>query len=280
MDKCFLKAWHKVEYLQQPACFEMKLSQCAQRSYFVLFSVSSVFLYFCGKVLELLSKAVNECGIKTIAPNRSQGFEVALSGAPYRTFLGNPATEKTAASSLLLYCLPTSVTEYLGFASEASLVRSKILSFTDEPLVVAIFDPTTNAFVGGSAADILATISGSSSKNNFAAASLGALAQLDALAAAQLGSSGRSDVVIVVGAGGREHAIAVALAQSPLISKIICCPGNGGTAVEGGKISNAEGVNGKQDNGTVISLVKRVGAHMVVVGPEAPLVDGLVDELK
>jgi phosphoribosylamine-glycine ligase len=99
------------------------------------------------------------------------------------------------------------------------------------------------------------------------------------LAAAQLGPTRRQDVVIVVGAGGREHALAVALARSPLIGQIVCCPGNGGTAVQGGKVSNAVGVDGKQDNATVIELTKRLGAKMVVVGPEQPLVDGLVDEL-
>ena len=84
---------------------------------------------------------------------------------------------------------------------------------------------------------------------------------------------------LLLGCGGREHALAVALAKSPLVGSVICCPGNGGTAVEGGKISNASDVNGKQDNATVFALVKRVGAAMVVVGPEAPLVDGLVDEM-
>ena len=80
----------------------------------------------------------------------------------------------------------------------------------------------------------------------------------------------------MVGSGGREHAIAVALAKSPLVDAVICCPGNGGTQQEGGKITN-KGAN--QDNETVIRLVKETSASMVVVGPEGPLVDGLVDEL-
>ena len=84
--------------------------------------------------------------------------------------------------------------------------------------------------------------------------------------------------MIVVGGGGREHALAVQLAQSPAVGAVICCPGNGGTAQEtaGGKIRN-EGAN--QDNATVIALTQKYRARMVVVGPEAPLVDGLVDEL-
>ena len=86
-----------------------------------------------------------------------------------------------------------------------------------------------------------------------------------------------------MGSGGREHAIAVSLAKSPLVQQVICCPGNGGTAVEGGKISNVDasmGVTlGKQDNDTIIHLTKHLNVHMVVVGPEQPLVDGVVDAL-
>ena len=81
----------------------------------------------------------------------------------------------------------------------------------------------------------------------------------------------QSDTVVLIGSGGREHALAVALAQSPLVKEVIVCPGNGGTQAEGGKISNAVDSNGnlisKQDNDTVLELVKRVNAKMVVVGP-------------
>jgi phosphoribosylamine--glycine ligase len=145
-----------------------------------------------------------------------------------------------------------------------------------------VFDTKVIDFVGCSIDDVLSAISGDAEKKeNLASAAIQALSSLDLLAASQLaGSKKQSDTVIVVGAGGREHALAVALALSPLVQKVICCPGNGGTAVEGGKISNAEGVNGKQDNNTVIELTKRVNAAMVVVGPEQPLVDGIVDAMQ
>ena len=147
--------------------------------------------------------------------------------------------------------------------------------------VVVVFDVKTDSFVGGAIDDILSALSDDCDKKEIlAAAAIQALSSLDVLASSQLaGSKKQSDTVIVVGAGGREHALAIALARSPLVGKVICCPGNGGTAVEGGKISNAEGVNGKQDNTTVIELTKRVNADMVVVGPEQPLVDGIVDEM-
>ena len=240
-----------------------------------------------SQVLAVLSRAIKGGYLATIDPVRSQSISLALTRAPYRTFLSNGSIG-SGEPNLILYSLPTSVTEYLSFGgSEASVVRSAILS---GDRVVAVYDSVASSFLGGSVDTVLASLGGSSglsdsdeaAKGALASAALAALSKLDQEAASQLdlaSSTKRKDVVIVVGSGGREHALAVALAKSPMVADVICCPGNGGTAVEGGKIRNAEGVNGKQDNDTVISLVKRVGAHMVVVGPEAPLVDGLVDEL-
>jgi len=233
------------------------------------------------QVLDLLSKSVADSGIETIIPSRSQTIPLALLEAPYRTFAkSNNAQPDKSPKKLVIYCKPTSVSEYLAFSSEATSVRSHILS-NGATTVVAVYDVESNAFLGGDVATLLDAINGNSNNQaEFAEAALLALAKLDQSAAEQaIGPKKRNDVVIVVGSGGREHALAVAIAKSPLVAKVICCPGNGGTAVEGGKISNAEGVDGKQDNATVIDLVKRAGAKMVVVGPEAPLVAGLVDEL-
>ena len=206
---------------------------------------------------------------------------LALLQAPYRCFLNRDANEKTAlfSSSLLVFCLPTSPTEYTASSSEAALVRSQILS-GDDDVVVVVYTVAGDSFVGGSTDDIVAALSGDSGKRAcLAAASLNAIASLDAAAVAEVvGPSKRKDVVVVVGSGGREHALAVALANSPLVSEVLCCPGNGGTASEvNPKIKN-RGAN--QNNDTVIALAKEVGAKMVVVGPEAPLVAGLVDEMK
>jgi formyltetrahydrofolate-dependent phosphoribosylglycinamide formyltransferase len=239
-------------------------------------------------VLDLLSRTVTE-GFVQIIPRQSQSIELALCQAPYRVFLLQDGDDDavvadscTVQLDLMVYCLPTTVTEYLNASEEASHVRSVLLQQRDT-IVVVVYDPITNTIIGSSNNNdtVLEAIRGDRGKHQaLAVASLLALSQLDRdLAAQQLGPEGRHDVVVVVGSGGREHALAVALARSPLIQKIICCPGNGGTAVEGGKISNAPYVNGKQDNETVVKLTKEVGAAMVVVGPEAPLVDGLVDML-
>jgi phosphoribosylamine--glycine ligase/phosphoribosylglycinamide formyltransferase/phosphoribosylformylglycinamidine cyclo-ligase/phosphoribosylamine--glycine ligase/phosphoribosylformylglycinamidine cyclo-ligase len=218
----------------------------------------------------------------SIDPQRSQGMMLALCQAPYRVFLNNDEQpDKTNPPNLVLYCLPPTVTEYLGFSQEASAVRAKLLD-AGSNTVIAIYDSKSDGFIGADNSNVVLDAIGGNveARAALAAASLSALSQLDVLASAQLaGPSKREDVVVVVGSGGREHALAVALAKSPLVKSVICCPGNGGTAVEGGKISNAEEVNGKQENATVLDLVKRVGAAMVVVGPEAPLVDGLVDEM-
>jgi phosphoribosylamine--glycine ligase len=183
--------------------------------------------------------------------------------------------------SLLVYCLPTTVTEYLGFCSEAELVRAKILAngVGNASTVVAVYDPSTDSILGGSVDDVLAAVMGNEQvQASLAGASLKALSELDAAAVEQaIGPIKRKDVVIVVGSGGREHALAVALAKSPLVSEVLCCPGNGGTASEENPKIRNEGAN--QDNDTVIALTKEVGARMVVVGPEAPLVAGLVDQL-
>ncbi|CAB9501850.1 Phosphoribosylformylglycinamidine cyclo-ligase [Seminavis robusta] len=234
------------------------------------------------KVLNLLAKTVADNGTATIIPKRSQSISLALCEAPYRTFLTTTPQEsnKTPAKNLILYCLPTGVAEYVA-TDEAATVRSSILSTTTTTnTVVAVYSVETDQLLGGDETALLAAIRGDDGASAFGKAALLALAKLDTMAADQLMISAENkDVVIVVGSGGREHALAVAVAKSPLVGKVICCPGNGGTQVEGGKITNAEGVNGKQDNATVIDLVKRTSAKMVVVGPEAPLVAGLVDEL-
>lgn len=80
--------------------------------------------------------------------------------------------------------------------------------------------------------------------------------------------------VLVVGGGGREHALCWAIAQSPKCKKLICAPGNAGIA------QVAECVNVKADDvKKLVSLAKKEKIDLVVVGPEAPLVEGLVDEL-
>jgi phosphoribosylamine--glycine ligase len=81
--------------------------------------------------------------------------------------------------------------------------------------------------------------------------------------------------VLVVGAGGREHAIIRALRRSPQAPEVLCTPSNPGIAAD----ATAFGVEAT-DVEEVVALAEREGADLVVVGPEAPLVAGLVDALQ
>ncbi len=80
--------------------------------------------------------------------------------------------------------------------------------------------------------------------------------------------------VMVIGGGGREHALVWKFSQSPKVEKIYCAPGNAGIAALAECIPvAAEDLNGQ------IALAQQVKADLVVVGPEAPLTMGLVDRL-
>jgi phosphoribosylamine--glycine ligase len=80
--------------------------------------------------------------------------------------------------------------------------------------------------------------------------------------------------VLVVGPGGREHALAWGLARSPLVGEIVCAPGNPGMATVGECVAVDA-----TDPVSVGDLADRLRPDLVVVGPEDPLVAGVVDEL-
>jgi phosphoribosylamine--glycine ligase len=83
-----------------------------------------------------------------------------------------------------------------------------------------------------------------------------------------------SETVLVLGSGAREHAIVHALARSPRTPKIVCAPGNVGIA------RNAETRPiDLGDPGAVLGMAREINPDLVVVGPEAPLVAGVVDAL-
>ncbi|MGH2706257.1 MAG: phosphoribosylamine--glycine ligase [Actinomycetota bacterium] len=81
--------------------------------------------------------------------------------------------------------------------------------------------------------------------------------------------------VLVVGSGGREHALAWALSRSSIVDGLVLAPGNPGMSVLGACIDVSLG-----DPQALADAAERVGAGLVVVGPEAPLVGGLGDELR
>ncbi len=83
--------------------------------------------------------------------------------------------------------------------------------------------------------------------------------------------------LLVIGAGGREHALAWKLAQSPRVSEVLVAPGNGGTAREP-RCRNVDVAASDIDG--LLALVRRESVDFTVVGPEAPLVAGIVDRFR
>jgi len=87
--------------------------------------------------------------------------------------------------------------------------------------------------------------------------------------------------VLVLGGGGREHALAWKIARSPWVSQVFCAPGNAGTALEP-RVTNVDTTpEGRPfspaDPGAALALARRLGVDLTVVGPEGPLAAGIAD---
>ncbi len=80
--------------------------------------------------------------------------------------------------------------------------------------------------------------------------------------------------LLVVGGGGREHALAWKIAQSPRVAEVVVAPGNAGTALEPKCRNAAVPAN---DIAGLVALARAEGAGLTIIGPEAPLVAGIVD---
>ncbi|MGA2124635.1 MAG: phosphoribosylamine--glycine ligase [Xanthobacteraceae bacterium] len=81
--------------------------------------------------------------------------------------------------------------------------------------------------------------------------------------------------VLLLGSGGREHALAWKIAGSPLVDKLFCAPGNAGIAREAEVV-----VLDIADHAAVVAFCRLMRIEFVVVGPETPLVAGIVDDLE
>jgi phosphoribosylamine---glycine ligase len=81
--------------------------------------------------------------------------------------------------------------------------------------------------------------------------------------------------VLVVGGGGREHAIVRAAGRSAQVGEVVCAPGNAGIAEDATCVPLDP-----EDASAIVGAAKETGAGLVIVGPEAPLVEGAVDALE
>ena len=81
--------------------------------------------------------------------------------------------------------------------------------------------------------------------------------------------------VLVIGSGGREHALVWKLAQSPRVERVYCAPGNGGTRLQGENVPIAV-----TDFDALLEFAVRQDIGLTVVGPEAPLIAGIADRFR
>jgi phosphoribosylamine---glycine ligase len=92
---------------------------------------------------------------------------------------------------------------------------------------------------------------------------------------ARRAAEGHAMKILVVGSGGREHALGWKLAHSPLCKALYFAPGNAGTTAVGTNIAVKA-----DDVGALVAFASREAIDLVVIGPEKPLVDGLADKLR
>jgi phosphoribosylamine--glycine ligase len=83
--------------------------------------------------------------------------------------------------------------------------------------------------------------------------------------------------LLIIGGGGREHALAWKAAQSPLVEQVYVAPGNAGTALEA-RVENV--AIGAEDLQALQAFASEQGVDLTIVGPEAPLVAGIVDRFE
>ena len=81
--------------------------------------------------------------------------------------------------------------------------------------------------------------------------------------------------ILLIGSGGREHSLCWKIAASPLCARLFCAPGNGGTAAVAENVSLDE-----KDHEAVVTFCRENTIELVVIGPEAPLVAGIVDRFE
>ena len=81
--------------------------------------------------------------------------------------------------------------------------------------------------------------------------------------------------ILVIGGGGREHALAWKIAQSPRVARVYVAPGNAGTARDDALVNVPI-----KDIGELVAFARKSEIALTVVGPEAPLAAGIVDAFR
>mmetsp|Transcript_41678 Transcript_41678/g.50726 ORF Transcript_41678/g.50726 Transcript_41678/m.50726 type:complete len:1143 (+) Transcript_41678:82-3510(+) len=238
------------------------------------------------EVVSLVSDLRKQNVVKTISAVRSPALPQSLLSEG--CFLGSvppPPHSSSSSPTLVLYAVPSSISDYIAHVDESNAIRSTVLSQSSAATNTHVVGFSNSEFLGGvTSSDIIIAMTSSGTPTlppTVPSSLLTALNSLETRSASTLFSTPK-DTVAVVGSGGREHALAVALSLSPRVGRVICCPGNGGTARESavtGSTTKIENAPDCKSHADIIALTSREGVKMVVVGPEQPLVDGLANEL-
>ncbi|CAM9469774.1 unnamed protein product [Ectocarpus sp. 13 AM-2016] len=234
-------------------------------------------------------------GLAIVTVN-SPGTHHALkeAGIAHQDGLLAAGADSTAGVAVVVGGLESAADVAGGDPSTHALIRAAAVQHARIAVVVDPEDLSKVAGESPSATDGL--MLSSLGRRSLAAKALRATSAADSRIAESLlvddtetipGSGGGSGgaVVLVIGSGGREHAIALKLADSPRVSHVYVSPGNGGT--ESGRhagVSNADipssAKSGDGPHAAVVEFAKSKGVSLVAVGPEVPLVDGVADALE
>ncbi|CAJ1976170.1 unnamed protein product [Sphenostylis stenocarpa] len=172
------------------------------------------------------------------------------------------ATFNVAASLNLHGCTKNAVSKSLGFRQHTTFHKFSSLFFETWNL-----NSTDRSFVRETPSRSFHSVFKCAAQNSQPYPSVGV----------DTDNNSQRVTVLVIGGGGREHALCYALQRSPSCDTVLCAPGNAGIASSGNAtcISDLD----VSDGAAVISFCRKRGVGLVVVGPEAPLVAGLANEL-
>ncbi|CAM9816164.1 unnamed protein product, partial [Choristocarpus tenellus] len=188
----------------------------------------------------------------------------------YSTLLGD-VSDRASGIALVVGGLAESSAGFESAATHA-LVRAAAVQHEHMAVVVDEDDfPLLSGRVSNGDIDLSAH-----QRRSLAAKAFRATSDADSRIAANLGKTEEAEV-LVIGSGGREHAIALKLAESPSVSHVFVAPGNGGTDGSGKNISNID--IGVGDTDALVTFATEKEISLVVVGPEVPLVEGIVDTM-
>jgi len=237
-----------------------------------------------AEVLLLVKECLKNKIVSSIIPIHSYKIESGLLKAPYQMFMNGNGDDDDAKVDdyIIIYCLPHTTSEYFELYKYVNEIRNSLIN---GGIIFVPYSSELDSFIGWkNYSDVINSLGNEDKVLKIALESLKIFAEWDIKLA-----NINYKTVLVVGAGGREHAIAVALSKSIQVNKVLVCPGNGGTV---NKVSMRDGDGVLQGSkirsmpllksiSSIVEYCKNAenNVDLVLIGPEQPLVEGIVDIL-